>query len=127
MAGPVRCGPNHFHARLRIHYMINDNMAHQRAESPIGNIAYLARSQHCVPTFVALTDRPRSRSERCELAGVSSSTIRRALDEFEDIEEDRFLSSHQWTTSIQHDESAVTCLNSVTTSSGDDCWTRWSE
>ena len=53
-------------------------------ESPIGDIAYLARSEHRVPTLVALTDRPRSRSELCELTGVSSSTIRRTLREFED-------------------------------------------
>ncbi|MGM0604967.1 MAG: helix-turn-helix transcriptional regulator [Halobacteriota archaeon] len=52
-------------------------------ESPIGDIAYLARSEHRVPTLVALTERPRSRSELCELAGVSSSTIRRTVDEFE--------------------------------------------
>ena len=53
-------------------------------ESPIGDIAYLARSEHRVPTLVALTDRPRSRSELCELTEVSSSTIRRTLSEFED-------------------------------------------
>jgi len=54
------------------------------AGSPIGDIAYLARSEHRVPTLVALTDRPRSRSELCELTEVSSSTIRRTLSEFED-------------------------------------------
>lgn len=54
------------------------------AESPIGDIAYLARSEHRVPTLVALTERPRSRSELCELTEVSSSTIRRTLGEFED-------------------------------------------
>jgi len=64
--------------------MGNDNIPHQDAESPIGDIAYLARSEHRVPTLVALTERPRSRSELCELTGVSSSTIRRTLDEFED-------------------------------------------
>ena len=58
-------------------------MPHQTAESPIGDIAYLARSKHRIPTLVALTERPRSRSELCELTGVSSSTIRRTLDEFE--------------------------------------------
>ena len=57
---------------------------HRDTESPIGDIAYLTRSEHRVPTLVALTKRPRSRSELCELAGVSSSTIRRTLDEFED-------------------------------------------
>jgi len=54
------------------------------AESPIGDIAYLARSEHRVQTLDALTDRPRSRSELCELTEVSSSTIRRTLSEFED-------------------------------------------
>jgi predicted transcriptional regulator len=51
--------------------------------SPIGDIAYLARSRHRVPALVALTERPRSRAELCELTGVSSSTIRRTLGEFE--------------------------------------------
>ncbi len=64
--------------------MGHDSIPHQNTESPIGDIAYLARSEHRVPTLVALTERPRSRSELCELAGVSSSTIRRTLDEFED-------------------------------------------
>ena len=54
------------------------------ASSPIGDVAYLARSEHRVPALVAVTDRPRSRSELCELTGVSSSTIRRTLREFED-------------------------------------------
>lgn len=52
-------------------------------DSPLGDIAYLTRSGHRVSTLVALTDRPRSRSELCELTGVSSSTVRRTLDEFE--------------------------------------------
>lgn len=52
--------------------------------SPIGDVAYLARSEHRVPTLVALTNRPRSRAELCELTGVSSSTMRRTLGEFED-------------------------------------------
>ena len=52
-------------------------------KSPITDIAYLSRSQHRVPTLVALTARPRSRSDLCELTGVSSSTIRRTLGEFE--------------------------------------------
>ncbi|MCU4742467.1 MarR family transcriptional regulator [Halobacteria archaeon AArc-m2/3/4] len=59
-------------------------MKHHRRNSPIGDIAYLTRSEHRVPTLVALTERPRSRSELCELTGVSSSTIRRTLDQFED-------------------------------------------
>lgn len=53
-------------------------------DSPVGDIAYLARSEHRVETLNALTDRPRSRAELCELTGVSTSTIRRTLREFED-------------------------------------------
>jgi len=64
--------------------MVNDNKTHQDPESPIGDIAYLSRSRHRIPALVALTERPRSRSELCELTGVSTSTIRRTLDEFED-------------------------------------------
>ncbi|MFC6837831.1 helix-turn-helix transcriptional regulator [Halomarina ordinaria] len=52
--------------------------------SPIDDIAYLARSEHRAPTLVALTVRPRSRSELWEMTGVSSSTIRRTLREFDD-------------------------------------------
>lgn len=52
--------------------------------SPIGDIAYLARSHHRVPTLVVLTERPQSRSELCELTDVSSSTMRRTLSEFDD-------------------------------------------
>ena len=52
--------------------------------SPIDDIAYLARSEHRAPTLVALTVRPRSRSELWEMTEVSSSTIRRTLSEFED-------------------------------------------
>lgn len=53
-------------------------------ESPIDDIAYLTRSEHRAPTLVALTVRPRSRSELWEMTGVSSSTIRRTLREFEE-------------------------------------------
>ena len=53
------------------------------AGSSIDDIAYLVRSEHRVPTLVALTDRPRSRSELWEMTGVSSSTMRRTLGEFE--------------------------------------------
>jgi predicted transcriptional regulator len=59
-------------------------MQQYHADSPIRDISYLARSEHRVPALVALTERPRSRAELCELTGVSSSTIRRTLDEFED-------------------------------------------
>lgn len=60
------------------------NMSLDTTDSPIDDIAYLVRSEHRVPTLVALTVRPRSRSELWEMAGVSSSTIRRTLTEFED-------------------------------------------
>lgn len=52
--------------------------------SPIDDIAYLARSEHRAPALLALTVRPRSRSELWEMTGVSSSTIRRTLSEFEE-------------------------------------------
>lgn len=52
--------------------------------SLIEDVAYLARSDHRVTTLIDLTVRPRSRSELWEAAGVSSSTIRRTLREFED-------------------------------------------
>ena len=52
--------------------------------SPIDDIGYLTRSEHRVHALVALTVRPRSRSELWEMTGVSSSTIRRTLSEFED-------------------------------------------
>jgi predicted transcriptional regulator len=64
--------------------MKNHGTNQHAAESPIADIAYLTRSEHRTPTLVALTERSRSRSELCELAGVSSSTMRRTLDEFED-------------------------------------------
>lgn len=53
-------------------------------ETPIDDIAYLTRSEHRAPTLIALTVRPRSRSELWEMTGVSESTIRRTLSEFED-------------------------------------------
>jgi predicted transcriptional regulator len=53
-------------------------------ETPIDDIAYLARSEHRGPTLIALTVRPRSRSELWEMTGVSESTIRRTLSEFDD-------------------------------------------
>jgi predicted transcriptional regulator len=59
-------------------------MAHYTRGSPIGDIAYLVRANHRVPTLVALTERPLSRSALCELTDVSSSTMRRTLSEFDD-------------------------------------------
>ena len=59
------------------------NMRQQNTDSPVGDIAYLTRSEHRIPTLVALTERPWSRAELCELTGVSASTMRRTLDEFD--------------------------------------------
>lgn len=58
-------------------------MSSPTTDVPIDDISYLTRSGHRVPTLVALTVRPRSRSELWEMAGVSKSTIRRTLSEFE--------------------------------------------
>jgi hypothetical protein len=102
-------------------------MTHEKTESPTDDLAYLTRPQHRIPALVALTVPPKDHSERCELIGVPSSTIRRILNKFDDEEEGCFLSSHQETTPVQYDECAVTCLNSVTRGSGDGCWTRWDQ
>jgi len=59
-------------------------MVESDMDGPIDDIAYLTRSEHRGPTLIALTVRPRSRSELWELTGVSESTIRRTLREFED-------------------------------------------
>lgn len=58
-------------------------MGRRNRGTPIDDIAYLARSEHRGPTLIALTVRPRSRSELWEMTGVSESTIRRTLAEFE--------------------------------------------
>ncbi len=63
--------------------MCGNSMRTDPTDSPLGDIAYLARSDHRVRTLVALVGRPRSRAELCELTGVSSSTIRRTMSEFE--------------------------------------------
>ena len=68
--------------------MVYDSFTHTKMSdasgSLIDDIAYLVRSEHRVTTLIDLTVRPRSRSELWEAAGVSSSTIRRTLREFED-------------------------------------------
>ncbi|WP_129114758.1 helix-turn-helix transcriptional regulator [Halegenticoccus tardaugens] len=61
-----------------------NNTIRNGTDSPIDDVGYLTRAEHRVPTLLALTVRPRSRSELWELTGVSSSTIRRTLREFED-------------------------------------------
>ncbi|WP_331236029.1 helix-turn-helix transcriptional regulator [Natronorarus salvus] len=59
-------------------------MKPSRSRSPVEDIAYLTRADHRVAALAASTVRPRSRSELVELTGVSSSTIRRTIREFED-------------------------------------------
>ena len=63
--------------------MGSSDTIHRPRDSPIGDIAYLARSEHRIPVLVSLTERSRSRGELCERTGVSASTIRRTLTEFE--------------------------------------------
>lgn len=58
-------------------------MSGQATGTPMTDIAYLTRSEHRAPALIALTVRPRSRSELWEMTGVSESTIRRTLSEFE--------------------------------------------
>lgn len=62
------------------------NIEHKVSNSPIGDVSFLSRSEHRIPALMALTDRPRTRSELCELTDVSASTIRRTLSEFENRE-----------------------------------------
>ncbi|MHC3436961.1 helix-turn-helix transcriptional regulator [Natrialbaceae archaeon A-gly3] len=64
--------------------MVLGNTQHYASDSPVGDVAYLTRTEHRITALIALTERPRSRSELCELTGVSSSTMRRTLDEFND-------------------------------------------
>ena len=71
-----------FHIRLCTYDMGRNDMTHCGADSAIDDIAYLTRSEHRLPTLVALADRPRSRPELCELTEMSSATIGRTLDEF---------------------------------------------
>lgn len=78
--GEVRC----YEAYILDRSVHSGTMLSTPSGSPIDDIGYLARSEHRVPTLVALTIRPRSRSELWEMTGVSSSTIRRTLNEFED-------------------------------------------
>lgn len=64
--------------------MGHENTLHTRPGEPVSDIAYLARSHHRLTALVALTERPRSRAELCELTDVSASTMRRTLGQFED-------------------------------------------
>ncbi|WP_222919846.1 MarR family transcriptional regulator [Natrinema sp. SYSU A 869] len=51
--------------------------------SPLDDIEFLARSEHRVTALDALVRRPQSRDDLREMTGVSKSTIRRTLREFE--------------------------------------------
>ena len=53
------------------------------AHRSLGDIEFLARSEHRVAALDALAERPRSRSELREVTGASSSTVSRMLREFE--------------------------------------------
>ena len=64
--------------------MQRDRPKHRTPDSPFGDIAYLWRSEHRILALVAMAERPRTRAELGEVTGVSSSTIRRTLNEFED-------------------------------------------
>ncbi|WP_247730258.1 helix-turn-helix transcriptional regulator [Halovivax limisalsi] len=63
--------------------MASGDVKRSPGDSPTADVAYLSRADHRIPALVALSERPRSRAELCELTGVSSSTIRRTLDGFE--------------------------------------------
>lgn len=54
------------------------------AGSPLGDIEFLARSEHRVNALAALARRPQSRADLQALTGVSRSTIGRTLREFDD-------------------------------------------
>ena len=77
--GPIVVVENSYISRV-----CNITMLLTVSASPVDDIAYLARSEHRIPTLVALAVRLRSRSELCELTGVSSSTVRRTLCDFEE-------------------------------------------
>lgn len=53
-------------------------------ESSLDDIEFLARSEHRVEVLDALAERPHSRADLRTMTGVSSSTIRRLLREFEE-------------------------------------------
>lgn len=59
------------------------NGHHSLTDTPLGDIAYLTRSAHRLQVLQMLNKHPRTRSELCEVADVSSSTMRRTLHEFE--------------------------------------------
>lgn len=51
---------------------------------PLGDVEFLARSEHRLEVLDALAEQPRSRAALRALTGASSSTIGRMLHEFED-------------------------------------------
>lgn len=50
---------------------------------PLADVDYLARSEHRVRALLAMARRPQSRDDLLAMTGVSRSTIRRTLREFE--------------------------------------------
>ena len=62
--------------------MKRNDSTHCGTDSAIDDIAYLTRSEHRIPTLVALAERPRSRPELYELTEMSPATIGRTLKEF---------------------------------------------
>lgn len=78
-----RTGANSFTAVHATEIMASNSTDSRARGATLDDVAYLARSRHRLSMLVALTDRPRSRSELGERTEVSSSTIRRTLRAFE--------------------------------------------
>ncbi|WP_312910765.1 helix-turn-helix transcriptional regulator [Natronosalvus caseinilyticus] len=52
--------------------------------SSLDDVEYLARSSHRVAVLTAISERPRTRAELCEVTGASASTISRTLRALEE-------------------------------------------
>lgn len=63
---------------------MGDPLDEVRVESPLGEVEFLARSEHRVEVLEALATRPHTRAELRGLTGASASTIGRMLSGFED-------------------------------------------
>lgn len=59
-------------------------MLSRTMDPPLDDIAFLARSNYRVTALTALARRPQSRADLRTITGMSQSTIRRTLREFED-------------------------------------------
>ncbi|MFC5279038.1 helix-turn-helix transcriptional regulator [Halorubrum rubrum] len=64
--------------------MGRDDIPRQETESPIDDIAYLARSGHRIGVLATLAEEPKKRHELCSSTGASSPTIGRILGDFDD-------------------------------------------